>query len=1555
MTSKRIVPLSEYHRLPQEAQTTDFYKRLLEVVCNNATLALFIMDEHQQCVYMNPAAETLTGYSLCETKGHALHNVIHHTRPDGSPYPLCECPIDQAFPQNNQEQGEEVFVHKDGHFYPVAYTASPIREGDRVIGTIIEVRDITQEKLAEQARQDALRREQELRAETEAAHRQLTHILENMSDAFVALDQDWKITYLNAEAERLNQKPRSESLGKTYWEEWSALSGTDVEHQYRRAMREKVPVHLEHHYYSPPTYDLWLEIHVSPSEEGLGIFYRDITERKQAEAALRESEQRFRRLVESNMFGVAFGDFTGGVHYANDYFLKMVGYTREEIETGQVRWLDITPTEFLPLDEKAAAELRSNGVATPFEKEYLRKDGTRIPILIGSALLQEPYEQQQEIIAFFIDLTERQQAEAALRENQALFEAFMRHSPATAYIKDEAGQYLYVNALNERICNRPLADWLGKTDFELFPLAEAQQWRNHDLAAWEAGQAIEIPETFTQADGEHYFISLKFPILQSSGRKLLGGISLDVTERERAEIALRQSEEQVRLATEAANLGMWYWDVATDTLTWTDRAKAMFGLPADIEMSMQIFLEAVHPDDRQLMQTIVSDLQAGQMHIEDEYRTLWPDGTVRWILARGNSSYNADGTLMATRGVLMDITDRKQAEAELQEGKRILDALMEYIPEGITIADAPDVTIRRVSRYGQQLTGKLRQVLENIPASEHPEHWEIFHLDGVTLATSDELPLTRATQQGEVVSNEEWILQRSDQAQIYISCNAGPIQDENGHIIGGVIAWRDISDRKQAEAEREQLLQREQALRSSAESAESKLRELLASIRENFVLFDHNWRVAYLNPQAATTMKVPREEILGRSFWDLFPNLVGTEFYDRLHHVMREKTLVQFEYYYDTWDIWFENRAYPTAEGIVVLCSNITDRKQAELEREHLLARERHYVNQLQGLTAAALAINSALSVEQVLQVITDRAASIIGVHQSVTSMTIDQNWAQAITAVYLSDKYAQWRNYDGQPGGSGIYACVCHTNRPMRMTQAELEAHQSWRGFGKEAENHPPMRGWLAAPLVGRDGKNMGLIQLSDKYDGEFTEADEAILVQLAQMASVAVEKARLYEAEQQARSAAEASREEAQAANRIKDEFLAVLSHELRSPLNPILGWSKLLQKGKLDEARTKQALTTIERNAKLQAELIEDLLDVSRILRGKLSLTVNPINLASTIKAAIETVRLAAEAKSIDLRFTILDFGVENNQQILESSATYEQSNNLKSKIVRLNAHDEVQNPKFQVAGDSTRLQQVVWNLLSNAVKFTPAGGRVEVRLSLVTDGSSRANEQGQMTFDKFAQITVSDTGKGIAPDFLPYVFDYFRQEDGATTRKFGGLGLGLAIVRHLVELHGGTIQAESQGEGMGATFTVRLPLMPTQPTVNQDPQLLEPSLDLSGVQVLVVDDDTDTREFIAFVLSQAGARVITAADALEAFTAFRQCQPDILLSDIGMPEMDGYMLMRQIRALPRSQGGQMKAIALTAYAGEFDQQQALSVGFQKHVAKPVEPEALVRAIVSVINLS
>ena len=379
--------------------------------------------------------------------------------------------------------------------------------------------------------------------------------------------------------------------------------------------------------------------------------------------------------------------------------------------------------------------------------------------------------------------------------------------------------------------------------------------------------------------------------------------------------------------------------------------------------------------------------------------------------------------------------------------------------------------------------------------------------------------------------------------------------------------------------------------------------------------------------------------------------------------------------------------------------------------------------------------------------------------------------------------------------------------------------------------------------------------------------------------------------------------AREQAEAANRIKDEFLAVLSHELRSPLNPILGWSKLLRTRQFDAATTDRALEVIERNAKLQTQLIEDLLDVSRILRGKLSLNVHPVNLESTIDAALETVKLSAEAKSIQIE-----------------------------KIYASNVE--------KVLGDFGRLQQIIWNLLSNAIKFTPSQGKIEIYLRQINSN---------------VEIKVKDTGKGIKPDFLPFVFDYFRQADSSITRNFGGLGLGLAIVRHLVELHGGTVSAESFGEGLGATFRVSLPTINSMIFTNEEDINSAEIRNLKDLQIIAVDDDADMRDYVKFVLEQADAEVTVLLSGSEVLEALKNTIPDLLIVDIGMPNVDGYTLLKQIRKLSAAEGGEIPAIALTAYAAEYDQQQAIAAGFQLHLAKPIEPDRLIEAIAQTLQLS
>jgi len=395
------------------------------------------------------------------------------------------------------------------------------------------------------------------------------------------------------------------------------------------------------------------------------------------------------------------------------------------------------------------------------------------------------------------------------------------------------------------------------------------------------------------------------------------------------------------------------------------------------------------------------------------------------------------------------------------------------------------------------------------------------------------------------------------------------------------------------------------------------------------------------------------------------------------------------------------------------------------------------------------------------------------------------------------------------------------------------------------------------------------------------------------------------------QAHTELDAAYRQAEESSRLKEEFLATISHELRTPLSAILGWARMLRLGQLSEENAAKALDTIERNARAQAQLIDDLLDVSRIVTGKLRMDVRPSDPSTFIDAAVDAVRPAAEAKGVRMQ-KVMDTGL------------------------------------ISIPGDPVRLQQVIWNLLSNAIKFTPRGGRVQIR-------SERVNSH--------LEIVVSDTGQGISPDFLPHVFDRFRQADQKTSRQHGGMGLGLAIVRHLVELHGGNVSAASDGEGKGSTFIVRLPISPiykvdaTGARVHPAARDLLPANEaterLDGLRILVVDDEPDTRDLLKQGLENCGANVRLAASAAEAVDSIVAEIPDMLISDIGMPGIDGYDLIRQIRGLPADAGGKIPAVALTAYTRVEDRLQALRAGYDMHVPKPVELAELVAVAASVVR--
>ncbi|MEP0912682.1 response regulator [Leptolyngbya sp. GB1-A1] len=586
--------------------------------------------------------------------------------------------------------------------------------------------------------------------------------------------------------------------------------------------------------------------------------------------------------------------------------------------------------------------------------------------------------------------------------------------------------------------------------------------------------------------------------------------------------------------------------------------------------------------------------------------------------------------------------------------------------------------------------------------------------------------------------------------------------------------------------------------------------------------------------------------------------------------------------------------------------------------RKHAEARLVNYANRLQMLAETSRIFSEAiLDFQTLLDTVCRQVGNLIGEVCILQLISDDGKWLQ-IRAVYhpTPEAIALLRHLGNtfpQRANEGLSARVLHTQQSLRLPIAT--ATESFAPF--TADYSPYLEQFaihslMIVPLQVRERSIGSLILIREAPNQPYTHDDQIFLQDIADRAALAIDNAHLYQKSQEA--------------NRIKDEFLAMLSHELRSPLNAIIGWLSLLRNRQFDAPTTTRALETVERNARAQARLVEDLLDVSRVLQGKLRLTLRPLELLPVVEAAIETVRPTAEAKNIQLHVT-------TNSQI------------------------------GQISGDSERLQQVVWNLLSNAVKFTPQDGQVEVRLEQI-DGGVGEYAIPPSPHSRHAQITVTDTGQGIKPEFLPYVFDRFRQADSSITRTHGGLGLGLAIVRHLVDLHGGSVAANSMGEGRGATFTVKLPLLASRLEFKQtkpsssEIDVADPfgcPAQFNRLRILIIDDDQDARILLLSILQECGAEVIAAASASEGLSALTSAvKPfNLLISDIGMPGEDGYTLLKQVRALNPEQGGQIPAIAVTAYAREEDRQAAFSAGFQDHLAKPINPTQLIALIANLAS--
>jgi PAS domain S-box-containing protein len=1173
---------------------------------------------------------------------------------------------------------------------------------------------------------------QQALSQTSESFALIDSLLEASPLAICFLDREMRFIRINQVLAELNGLSAEEHLGQDYRQllPESAAKFAPIIQQVLETSQPVLNVEVSgEHPGKSGDFGYWLANYYPVKNErgeiiGAGMILADVTTAKKTELALRESEMRFRSVVESNMIGIGFWEAGGEITEANDALLEMIGYTRKDLVSGQIRWVDITPPEYGELDRIALAQVAASGNCTPYEKEFIRSDGTRFPILAGGGNLQGFTDKG----AFFVlDITDRKQAQNQIRENEirigrqlAELDLVYNTTPVGLCFVDTNLRYIRMNECLAAINGRTIADHIGRTVREAIPeLADlVEPIYLQVLATQTPVLDLEMKAATLQQPGvvRDWQVSF-YPVSDESGTLLgVSSVVAEITDRNQAKRVMQQSEAIFRRLFESNIFGVAIGDLSGRIAYANDSLLNMVGYTrSDVLSGTMRWDNMTSPEYLHLDARAAQELRAKGVATPFKKEYIRKDGS-RVPILMGATTLCPDNpepeTIVA---FYIDLTEIARVEAELKNNQERLQiaqqagkiGTFEWNIQTNEVACTPELE----ALYGL-LIGGLDSSYQNWLAMVHPDD-----------RTFTQQQVQAAAASGEEL-NIEFRICRPDNSVGWIACRAKVFQDDRGLPLRMIGVNVDISDRKQAEEARSQINQTLEAL-------------IQACPLGITVLGADDGIVKMWNPAA--------ERIFG----------------------------------------WSES------EAVGQFLPSVSPDKREE------------FTAKLKGIREG----------------------------NAIAGMETER------------------QRKDGSSIDIGL---------------------------------------WATPVLDGKGNINCMSI-LADIGDRKQAEA----------------ERAQLLDREQAARA-------EAEALNRQKDEFLATLSHELRTPLNVILGWAQRLRGLPYTEDDLACGLEAIERQSRVQVQLVEDLLDVSRIIQGKLALKAGWFVMANTIEVALSSVIFAAQAKSVTV--------------------------------------SEELDPTVKLMwGDAQRLQQVFSNLLTNAVKFTPPQGTVKLQLSAVAVANSPS--------PNYVQITVSDTGKGISAEFLPYVFDRFRQADGSITRADSGLGLGLAIVRHLVELHGGTVRAESPGKDKGATFTVMLPLKQRR---SQQPQLREemnfPQMrpgNLAGLKVLVVDDEPDNREFLVVALQQLGATATAAASAQEAIDILQQSPPDILVSDIGMPVEDGYSLIRKVRSSASDKIKRLPAVALTAYASEQDRDRAIAAGYNEHLTKPIDP-ALFATVLARLNM-
>ncbi|MCO6431357.1 MAG: PAS domain S-box protein [Deltaproteobacteria bacterium] len=1195
------------------------------------------------------------------------------------------------------------------------------------------------------------------------------------------------------------------------------------------------------------------------------------------------ANDRFRKIAESTPFMVWVTEANGKCSFVSRSWFEFTGQTPEEaLGFG---WLDV-----IHPDDRTQVEQtfrRSNKARSPFYMEYRvrRSDGSYGWVMAAG---NPRFAEDNKFLGYtgnVIDVTELKEASASLARSREKLRTITDVVPALIGYIDAEERYQFINGewekwfecSKEMVIGRKLSEVIGDEVYNCI--------RSYISRALE-GERVRFESELQLPSGRGRWVEAHYiPDRDGSGR-IIGfyALMLDVTERHRAAI------QHARLAAivQSSNDAILVSDMENTILNWNIGAEKLFGYKADEVIGKT--MEFLVPADRlSELQFIVRRIRSGKAIKPFDTKRLKKDGTSFDVSLSLSPLKDEQGKLIGISRVIRDITESKQAAVEieslnktLQEKVSELETLLNVIPVGIGIASDPEC--RRI-----QVNAAFSEMLQipsdsnaskSAPPEESPTTFRCLFDDGSEVP-SHQLPMQRAAGEGVSIKDWELVLEREDGSRLRLLEYAAPLFNSKGEVRGSVGAFVDITERSKFAERQEFLIRLDDAVRPLSDPVE--IMEMTSRMLGQHLKVN---RCAYADVEA-----------------DENTNNVLGDYNQGVRSIVGRYTLEQFGD--EVLKRMRENRPFVMndVESHEPPPRDLSAYRQAEIRAAICVPLHKG------GRLAACIAVHQKTPREWRSEEVELLRYAVNRCWESIERARVSRDLRQSEARfrllansipqlAWMADPTGwifwynnRWYEYTGstpqemQGWGWQRVHDPKELPRIMKSWQAALESGQQWQDEFPIRRHDGAFRWHLTRAVPLKDSK--GKVTLWFGTNTDVTETRRMV-----------EERQQLLERERQARA-------EAERAGRMKDDFLATLSHELRTPLNAILGYSTLIRMSKVKGPELDSAVETIERNAKLQAQLIEDLLDMNRIISGKIRIEMELLDLPGVINAAVSTIRPSAQAKGIYLATTLNDIS-------------------------------------GSVRGDAARIQQVVWNLLTNAVKFTKRGGSISVALE---------------EHESQAQITVKDTGIGIAKEFFPHVFDRFRQADASTTRSHGGLGLGLSIVKHLVELHGGSVHVESEGENKGSSFIVRLPAAALKEveSAGADSQAIKREVDrrevsLKGIKVLAVDDEQDSRLLVKHVLEKRDASVDVAASVREAMRLLRSKCYNVVLTDIGMPEEDGYEFLRQMRHGSGVLCPAVPAIALTAFARTEDQTKAALAGFDAHIAKPIEAEELI-SIVSI----